>query len=111
MLRLLRFAGDLSESRSDGEKLLAVEKAEAHGARGAANINEGDGALQLMVAGFVEEVGETDDSHGVTDEVDGEARVGAAEHPNDRIQFLSSALQVGAGHREVSAIQSGGGNE
>jgi|SRR5580704_12521602 hypothetical protein len=54
--------------------------------------------LQFVIAGLVQEIAETDHAHGFADEVYRQSRRREAGHANHRIQFLSSALQVGASH-------------
>lgn len=77
----------------------------AYGAGGASEIDDGDGSLQLVVAGLVEEVAETDHARSFPDEVDGQAGGRAVEDAHHGIQFLAAALQVGTRHREVGGIQ------
>src|ERR1022692_3941660 len=84
---------------------LAVRQPEAYSASRASDVDYGDEALHFVMAGLVEEVAETDHSRGFPDEVHGEAGRRAPEHANQRIQFLSATLQVGARHREVGAIR------
>ena len=72
-------------------------------------LTRGDGPLQFGMAGLAQEIAETDHAHGFADKVYGQSRRREAEHA--RIQFLSSALQVGASHRELSAIQSCSGDQ
>jgi hypothetical protein len=90
---------------------LAMCEAEGDRAGGASDVDQSDGPLQLVMAGLVEEIAEADDSRGFPDKVRRQARRGAAEQANHRIEFLSPALQIGASYREVSAIQSGSGDE
>jgi len=68
-------------------------------------------ALQLVMAGLVEEVAETDHTHSFSDEVQGEAGRRAAEDANHGIEFLAATLQIGARHCEVGGIQRGCGGE
>ena len=88
-----------------------MREAIAYGAGGASNVDQRDGSLQLVVAGLVEEVAETDNARSFSDEVHGEAGRRAAEDANRRIEFLASALQIGTRHREVGGIQRGCGGE
>ena len=82
-----------------------------HGAGGASYVDQRDGSLQLVMAGLVEEVAETDHARSFSDEVHGEAGRRAAEDANHWIEFLAAALQIGTRHREVGGIQRGRGGE
>jgi len=75
-----------------------VDKAESDRPGGASDVDQGYGAFQFVMTGLVEEVAETDDSRGFSDKVRCQACRGPSEDANQRIQFLSSALQVGASH-------------
>ena len=83
----------------------------AYGTGGASDVNQRDGSFQLVMAGLVEEVAETDHARSFSDEVHGEAGRRAAEDANHWIEFLAAALQIGTRHREVSGIQRGRGGE
>ena len=91
--------------------VLPVRQPKAHGARRAYNVDEGDRALQFVMAGLMEEVAETDDSGSFTNKVHCQSRRRGSEYTNDRIQFLSAALKIGAGHGEVGATERCGGDE
>jgi hypothetical protein len=86
----------------------AVHQSVTHRAGGASNVDQGNGAFQLVVAGLVKEVAETHDSYRFADEVHRQTRRGAAEHADHGIQFLSATLQVGACYGEVCTVQSRG---
>jgi hypothetical protein len=79
-----------------------MREPEGHCAGGASNVDDGNGALEFVMAGLVEEVAETDYARSFADEVYRQARRGAAEHTNHWIQFLATTLQVGTSHGEVS---------
>jgi len=87
---------------------LAVGQIVSDGTGGACDVDQGDGALQLVMADFVEEVAEADDARGFAGKIHGQPGGGASEDANYRIQFLSATLQVGAGHGEIGAVQGGG---
>src|SRR5579864_7353661 len=88
-----------------------MRQAIAYGDGGASDVDQRQGSLQLVVAGLMEEVAETDDARSFSDEVHGEADRRAAEDANHRIEFLAAMLQIGTRHREVGGIQRGRGGE
>src|ERR1700758_3516461 len=55
----------------------------------------------------MEEIVDTEGSSSLADKVQSQSRRRAPEDANDRIQFLAATLQIGAGHGEIGAIQSG----
>ena len=77
----------------------------------AGDIEHRNDSFQFVMAGFVKEVAETDYSYSFSDEVHCQARGRAAEHADHGIQFPSAALQVGASHGEVGAVQGGSRDE
>ena len=91
--------------------LLAVQQVVGNGTGGASDIDHRHHAFQFVVAGFVEEVADADHACGFSDEVDSQACRGAAEHADYRVQFLTAALQVGAGYGEVGAVEGRSGYE
>jgi len=79
----------------------------AHGTDGGSDVDHGDESFQFVVTRLVEKVGQADHSCGLADKICRQARRGAAEAPNQRIQFPSTALQISASDGEVSTIQRG----
>jgi hypothetical protein len=57
------------------------------------------------MAGLVKKIAETDHAYGFADKIYRQSGRGAAEYADNRIQFLSSTLQVGASDCEGCAIQ------
>ena len=53
----------------------------------------------------MKEIADADDACCFSHEVHSQACCGTAKHANHRIQFMAAALQVGASHGEVCAIQ------
>ena len=101
-----------SEARPNGsQNCLAVCQAVGDRAGGSSDVDQGDGAFELVVTGLVEEIADGDDSRGFSDEVHGQARPWSVQRCEPAVQFLSSALQIGAGHREVGASQRGSRGE
>lgn len=83
---------------------LPMHQPVAYGADGASDVDDRNRPFQLVMAGLVKKIAETDNPHSFPDKIHRQPRRGAAEHANHRIQFLSATLQVGMSHREVGAI-------
>ena len=71
---------------------LAVCQTVSHSAGGASDVDQGDGALQPVMADLVEEVAEADDARSFAGKIYGQPGGGASEDANHRIQFLPAAL-------------------
>src|SRR5579864_4370791 len=80
-------------------------------ASGRADIYEGDPALEPVVTCLVEEIADRYNSRGFSDKVNSQSRSGAPQELNDRVQFPSSALQIGASDSKVGSVQSGSREE
>ena len=91
--------------------VLAVRQPISYGAGGASDVDERDGSFQLVVAGLVEEVAETDQARGFPDNVRYQVRRGMPEHSNHGFHLLTATLQIGASHGEVGAIQNASSDE
>jgi len=76
----------------------------AHGTDGGSDVDHGDEPFQFVVTGLVEKVGQADHSCGLADKICRQARRGAAEAPNQRIQFPSTALQISSSHGELESL-------
>ncbi len=74
-------------------------------------VDHGDGALQLVMSGLVEEEAESGDAHIFTDKIQGETRGAAAESARDWIQFLTTAAKIVFGDDEVGGAEGGVGGE
>src|SRR5437773_9012214 len=88
--------------------MLPVHQSEAYGSGRGAYIHQVNSSFEFVMTCFVEEVAETQRSRGFPGKVGGEPKSGLAEHTDDRIQFLSSTLQVRASHDEISGVEGGG---
>ena len=83
---------------------LSMRQSVAHSASGTSDVDDRNHPLQLVMAGLVKEIADTDHARGFPDKVHREPRRGSAEDANHRIQLLPATLQIGASHGEVGAI-------
>ena len=84
----------------------AMGEAKTNGSDRGANVDRRHDPFQPMVTGSVEEVAHSDDRNSLAGKVQCQSRGRATEDANDRVEFLATILQIGAGHGEIGAIQS-----
>jgi hypothetical protein len=78
-----------------------------HGSRRGADVQHGDGPLQFVMSGLVEQVAEPNHANGFAREIDCKSRGTAAEHPGHRVQLLAPTAQVVPGDNEISSAEGG----
>src|ERR1700690_333935 len=83
----------------------------SHRAGGTSDIHHSEYPFQLVMAGLVKKVADSNHSHSFSGEVHRQPGGGRSKEANHGIQIPSATLQVGASHREIGGTEACRGGE